>query len=85
MLFISFYRALASKEQIIFQNRFYYDNISKFSVKIADIMSGIMSHTDNYRFLYCNLNTYTGKVSIEKWQVFVPEMRYIWHIIEKQK
>ena len=85
MFFISFYKVLSNRQQIIFQNRFYYDNISKFSSKITDILGGILSQTDNYRFLYCNLNTYTGKIAIEKWQVFVPEMRYIWSIIEKQK
>ena len=85
MLFVTFYKALSSKEQIIFQNRFYYDNISKFSHKINEILNGILSQVDAYKFLYCNLNTYTGKMSMEKWNVFVPEMRYIWNIIQNQK
>lgn len=72
MLFITFYKALSSKEQIIFQNRFYFDNIGKFSYKISELLNGVLSQMDNYRFLYSNLNTYMGKSSIEKWNVFVP-------------
>jgi hypothetical protein len=64
MLFVTFYKALSSKDQIIFQNRFYFDNISKFSTKINDILLNITAQSDNYRFLYCNLNTFTGKMSI---------------------
>lgn len=85
MLFVTFYKALSSKDQIIFQNRFYYDNIGKFSYKINEILNGLMSQIDAFKFLYCNLNTYTGKMAIEKWNVFVPEMRYIWSLIENQK
>lgn len=85
MLFLTFYKSLNSKQQIIFQNRFYYDNIGKFSYKISELLSGVLSQVDNYRFIYCNLNTYTGKISIEKWNVFVPEMRYIWQIIQNNK
>lgn len=81
MLFITFYKNLTSKDQIIFQNRFYYDNISKFSHKINEILNGVLSQVDTYKFLYSNLNTYMGKMAVEKWNVFVPEMRYIWSII----
>lgn len=64
MLFVTFYKNLASKEQIIFQNRFYFDNIGKFSYKISELLNGVLTQIDNYRFLYCNLNTCMGKSSI---------------------
>ncbi len=85
MLFVTFYKSLSSKDQIIFQNRFFFDNIGKFSYKISELLNGILSQIDNYRFIYCNMNTLTGKISIQKWNIFVPEMRYIWQIINKNK
>ncbi len=64
MLFVTFYKTLTTREQVVFQNRFYYDNIGKFSHKINELLSGILSQIDSYRFLYCNLNTFNGKISI---------------------
>lgn len=85
MLFLTFYKAISTRDQVIFQNRFYFDNISKFSHKISELLSGVMSQNDPYKFLYCNMNTYMGKSSIEKWNAFAPELRYIWEVVESQK
>lgn len=85
MLFVTFYKVIASKEKVIFQNRFYYENIPRFNQKISETLNGVLSPIDNYRFLYTNLNTYTGKSSIEKWAIFTPEMRYVWQNIENNK
>lgn len=93
MLFVTFYKALTSPEQLIFQNRFYHDNIDKFIFKITEIMNGVLAQTDMYRFIYSNLSTYTGKMSTsnDKWCIcttnnnsinltggIAMELRYIW-------
>ena len=64
MLFVTFYRNITNIDQIIFQNRFYHDNIDKFMYKINEIMNGVLAQTDIYKFLYSNLSTFTGKNSI---------------------
>lgn len=78
MLFLTFYKQITDQDQIIFQNRFYHDNIDKFMYKITEVLNGVLIQSDAYKFIYSNLSTYTGKSSIEKWSSFVPEIRYAW-------
>ena len=63
---------------MIFQNRFYHDNTDKFAIKITEIYNNLLAQTDTYRFLYFNMSTFVGKSTIEKWNNFVPELKYVW-------
>ena len=85
MLFVTLYRALNTVDQVNFQNRFYHDNIDKFTSKIRDLMTGVMAQSDPYKFIYCNNRTFTGKSSIDKWSLVVPELRYVWENLETMK
>lgn len=85
MFFLTFYKSITRKEQIVFQNRFYHDNIEKFMPKIEMVLNRVVSQYDNYKFLYCNVSTFNGKSSIERWPLIVPEFRFIHPIIENNE
>ena len=77
MFFLTFYRSITQKDQIIFQNKFYHDNIDKFMPKIEAVINKLVSQFDNYKFLYCNNSTFHGKMSIDRWLLISPETRHI--------
>ena len=77
MFFITFYKSITQKDQIIFQNKFYHDNIDKFVPKIEVVVNKLVSQFDNYKFIYCNNSTFHGKMSIDRWLLISPETRYI--------
>lgn len=76
MLFVTFFKEINQKDQIVFQNRFYHDNIDKFMPKIELVLNKVLTQFDNYKFLYCNKNNYHGKLSIDKWLLLVNELRF---------
>lgn len=77
MFFLTFYRSITQKDQIIFQNKFYHDNIDKFMPKIEVVINKLVSQFDNYKFLYCNNSTFHGKMSIDRWLLIAPETRHV--------
>ena len=85
MLILTFFRNISSINQIQFQNKFYHDNTDKFAIKITEIYNNLLSQNDIYKFMYSNLSTYYGKCTIEKWNNFVPEIKYVWEKIEENK
>ena len=41
-------------KQLIFVNRFFHDNLHKFSVKISEKLVNLQNQSDVYRFLFIN-------------------------------
>ncbi len=76
MVFLTFYKEISALNQLIFANRFFYDNTHKFLVKINEIMTNVLGQNDNYRFLFFNENTCVGKCTFKDWAVIGSQIKY---------
>lgn len=83
MVFLTFYREISTLNQLIFTNRFFHDNTHKFSAKISEIMSNVISQNDNYRFLFMNLSTCVGKCTFKDWSLIGNQIKYTLSRIKK--
>jgi hypothetical protein len=69
--------------QLIFANRFFHDNLHKFSAKISEILSNLSQQNDAYRFLFVNRSTYSSKCTFKDWSLIGNQIKYTLSRIKK--
>ena len=83
MVYLTFYKEVSTMKQLIFVNRFFHDNLHKFSVKISEKLVNLQNQSDVYRFLFINESTCVGKCTFKDWSLISNQIKYTLARIKK--